>query len=315
MKSKVDLLSQILRDLEIDIGTRDTTTLVLKSLIDSTKVLKAKTSDDFYNQFKNLVELISSTEPKFGVLNYYFANICDDLRKNICLEDCPQNKWKRFVLRRIKRILKEARRQKREILKNSEYIDVEEKTILIHDHSHTVQDALVSYKRLGKHFKVIIAEQSFDKTHSNIERLHSSQIPFQVVPSYMLSHVHDKIDMAFFGAVTLKDTMDFVMAPGTHGVVSEFHMIGVPIYMFIDTAKFSLWKSKKRDEIFMHKHTRTHYNKPIEYERIKYSHDRVPSKLFKKIITNVGALTPEELKKLFKKRLDGHINSKKPKKV
>ena len=303
MTSKTDLLSQLLRDLEIEIGTRDMTTLVLNSLIDSTKTLKTDTSEDFYNQFKNLVDLISNTEPKFGVLNYYFANICDDLRQHICIKSCSKSKWKNVVLRRIKGILKEARRQKREILKNAERINVEKKTILIHDHSHTVQDALVHYKRMGKKFRVVIAEQDFDKTHSNIERLHSAQIPFQVVPSYMLSHVHDEIDMAFFGAVTLKDTMNFVMAPGTYGVISEFHMIGVPIYMFIDTAKFSLWKSKKRSEIFMHKHTRSHYSKPIEYERIKYSHDRVPAELFKKVITNVGALTPEQLKELFEKRL------------
>jgi translation initiation factor 2B subunit (eIF-2B alpha/beta/delta family) len=115
----------------------------------------------------------------------------------------------------------------------------------------------------------------------------------------MLSHIHDQIDMVFFGALTLKDTMNFVMNPGALSIITEFHLEKIPIYMFMGTDKFSLWKSKKRGEIFIHKHKRTHIHKPIEYERIKYSHDRVPAKLFKKIVTNEGVLTPLKLKKVF----------------
>ena len=78
----------------------------------------------------------------------------------------------------------------------------------------------------------------------------------------------------------------------------------IPVYMFINTSKFSLWKSKKRGEIFIHRHQRKHHSKPIEYERIKYSHDRVPAKLFSKIITDEGVLNPEQLQELYKKRFD-----------
>ena len=73
--------------------------------------------------------------------------------------------------------------------------------------------------------------------------------------------------------------------------------------MFISSKKFSLWKSKKRSEIFIHKHKREHHEKEIEYERIKYSHDRVPVSLFKKIITNEGIYTPAGLERLFNEKL------------
>ena len=96
--------------------------------------------------------------------------------------------------------------------------------------------------------------------------------------------------------------MHFVMDPGTHSIISEFHVENIPAYMFIDTSKFSLWESKERGEIFIHKHLRQHHSKPIEYERIKYSHDRVPVKLFKKIITDEGVLNPGQLKELFDER-------------
>ena len=42
-------------------------------------------------------------------------------------------------------------------------------------------------------------------------------------------------------------------------------------------------------------------SKPIEYNRIKYSHDRVPLNLFHKIITNEGVLSHSMLKKSYQK--------------
>lgn len=300
---KTELLSEILRELESEIGTRDLATLVLQSLIDSIEGLCTDGAENFCKQFCELVQIVSNTEPKFGILNYSFAKLVKDFNRSICDREFSERKWKRIAIARVKDILADAKEQKRSLIRNSEGIEVEGKTILIHDHSHTVQDVLVHFKNMGRHFRVVIAEQDFDKTHGNIERMHRARIPFEVVPSYMLSHVHDQIDMAFFGAVTLKDSMDFVMSPGTHGVISEFHVEKVPIYMFISTKKFSLWKSKKRGEIFIHKHKRNHHAKAIKYDRIKYSHDRVPVSMFKKIITNEGLFTPGETKKVFERRL------------
>ncbi|MDA1060728.1 MAG: hypothetical protein O3B47_02965, partial [bacterium] len=292
MQAKIDLFSKLLREMEAEIGTGDVAALVLKALVGTVKGFKAKTIDDFCEQFEELVKVISSTEPKFGILNYHFANLLAKFRSTISGRNFSGKNWKRIILNDIEEIRKEAKAHNKSLIEFSEKINVEGKTILIHDHSHTVQDVLIHYRRLGKHFRVVIAEQDFDKTHSNIERMHNAKIPFQVVPAYMLSHVHETIDMLFFGALTLKDTMDFVMDPGTHSTISELHVVKTPIYMFIDTTKFSLWKSRPRGEIFIHKHLRVHAAKPIEYERIKYSHDRVPSSFFHKIVTNKGLFTP-----------------------
>lgn len=302
MQKEIDLFSNLLREMEVEIGTRDTSSLVLIALTDAVKALKVKSPDDFCLQFKELVEIISSTEPKFGILNYHFGSLLKNFKEVICGGKRTEKKWRSIVIKSIDEITKTSNAQKDRLIEFSEELNIEGKSILIHDHSHTVQDVLVHYRNMGKHFKVVIAEQDFDKTHGNIEKMYAAQIPFQVVPAYMLSHVHKTIDMLFFGALTLKDTMHFVMDPGTHGIISEFHVEHVPSYMFIDTTKFSLWKSKPRGEIFIHKHMRQHVSKPIEYERIKYSHDRVPADLFHRIVTNEGIFTPAELQKLFDKK-------------
>ena len=72
MQSKIDLFSQLLRELEAEIGTRDVNDLTLRALEKSIQYLKAKDSEDFCKQFENLLNIISQTEPKFGILIYNF---------------------------------------------------------------------------------------------------------------------------------------------------------------------------------------------------------------------------------------------------
>lgn len=295
-----ELFAKIFRDTEAEMGTRDLDIMVLKALKDTVEGLTIKNSKEFCDQFHKLVEIVSSTEPKFAIVIYHLSQL-----QEAYFKDAEKNKagWRKRAVKKIEGFLEEARTRKTKLLKNADTIEVEGKTILIHDHSHTVQDVLKHFKREGKHFRVIIAEQDFEKTNANIEAMHKNQIPFQVVPAYMLSHMYEDVDMLFFGAVTLKDNMQFVMDPGTHGVISEFNLEKKPTYMFMDSSKFSLWKSKKKTEVFMHVHQRQHQTKPIIYERIKYSHDRVELSLFEKIITEEGIFSTTEIKKLFSGRL------------
>ncbi|MCF7830695.1 translation initiation factor eIF-2B [Candidatus Gracilibacteria bacterium] len=296
MQKKIDLLSKLLLELEADLGTSDTTLLVLDSLKKSLQHFPSQTSNLFHAQLQELTNVVCSTTPKFGILNFYFQKIITDFEK---LSPPPENP-KEFLIQEIKNVVDQIEQNKRKLLEYAEKIDIEGKNILIHDHSHTVHAVLQHLKAKGRKFKIVIAEQEHDKTQQNIEVLHETGIPFQVIPAYMLSHVHENIDMAFFGALTLKNTMDFVMDPGSHGVISELHTTKIPIYCFLKTSKFSLWKSKEREEVFYHRHTRTHCTKNIEYERIKYSHDRVPAEFFSTIITNEGLFTPKQLQNLFK---------------
>jgi len=296
MVNDIDRLSKLLRELEADIGTSETCNTVLRTLQTAIDRLDVSHAKAFYKELCKLTKILSETKPRFGILNYYFKRLKTDGHKFQESSD-----WREKMKMALEELHENARSQRERLLKNAASINVKGKTILIHDHSHTVHEILLAFKRARKKFNVIIAEQDVEKTHQNIEVLHQAGIPFQVIPSYMLSHIQDNVDMVFFGGLTLKDSMDFVMDPGTYGVISQFRTMKIPVYMFINTAKFSLWKSKPRGEIFFHAHKRSHHSKPIEYDRIKYSHDRVPTKLFHKIVTNKGTFSPLELKKTFEK--------------
>lgn len=298
VNKKVQLLSQLLRTVEVDCGTSDMATMVFRSLKDSIEHLKTKDNLVFYKQFKTLVQNIHETEPKYAILNYYSTKLLsefDSIKKDKTIN------YSQWAVEQMDLIEVEMNENRKAIIHHSEKINLNKKTVLLHDHSHTVHQVLCHQKSMGRKFKVIIAEQEYEKTHENIEVLHEAGIPFQVVPDYMISHIHESVDMVFFGALTLKDSMHFVMDPGAYGVISQFKSLGVPIYVFIKATKFSYWASKPRGEIYFKKHRRTHCNKPIEYDRLKYSHDRVPVELFHKIITNEGVFNPDKLKESFKK--------------
>ncbi len=306
MKTRIELLSNLFREIESDVGSGEVSCITLRSLINSIKVFEVSDTKEFYNQFKDLVYATCNTEPKFGCLNYYYRALLKELKDFFLLESSSTKNCKNFILEKIEELIIKYKEENALILKNAEKIDVEGKTILIHDQSNTVHQVLAHLKKLGKNFNVIISEQDYNKTHDNIEKIHNLKIPFQVIPSYMLNLAHNNIDIVFFGALTLKNTMDFVMSPGAYGIISEFNIVNIPIYVFLNTIKFSLWESKKKGEVFLHKHSRLHHSKPISYERLKCSHDRVPSKLFHRIITNEGVFTSQKLEDLYNTKMKNY---------
>ena len=288
-----DRLSELFREVEVDIGSTNLSILVLESFADAVRALKGQNHHKFYQALTELTEFIKNTEPKFAIIIdsfYEILKLAHDEEMHHLDEDFPLKKKK--FLKKLKDLIKEERNEERQLVKHALEIDVEGKEILIHDNSRTIHRVLNALKKAGKHFRVIVAEQDPDKTGPIIEALHKKRIPFRVV---------------FLSALTLKSTMNFVMDPGTNGLVSQFHLMKKPVYLFIVTSKFSMWKAKKKMGVYSHVHMRRHYCKPIDFERIKFSHDRVPSKLMKKIVTEKGIFTPRKIKEIFDKKLEKRL--------
>ncbi len=299
---KINLMSKLLREIESDIGSTELNLLVLKRLITSIETLDVKTSEEFQEKFYELYEVLSITSPKFWIVNVHLEELKAFFQKNIINQNFSLSKQKRVFIKKINDLHNSSEQQKEMIIKNSLSIDVDGKTILIYDTSNVVLRILKNFVKNWRKFKIIIAEQGIDKTHKNVENMHQLWISFQVVPAYTLSHILERVDMIFLWALTMKDTKNFVMSPGSHSIVSEFNVEKIPAYLFINTEKFSLWKSKERWDVFIHEHLRKHVEKDIEYTRIKYSHDRVPVELFHRIVTNQGVFTSKEVSDLYDKK-------------
>jgi translation initiation factor 2B subunit (eIF-2B alpha/beta/delta family) len=300
-------LSSLLRDLEMEMGTHRMCIMTLDALKEALLNYRKQGHHHFKKSLYLILDLVSHTEPRFAILIDSIYKIMemaesmneDDSMADLCLE--------------IDRISASYQLEKLHMVRNAEAIDMEGKNVLIYDHSHSVQDVLTAARNRGLQFNIIVAEQDLHKSADNIAFLHDHQIPYQVVPSYMLSHVDDMVDMAFFGGVTFQENHNFIMDPGSKSIISHLHLENKPIYIFMTTSKFSLWKLDSPSyEVYSKPHRRRHHHwEHIEYERLKFSHDRVASNLISHVVTEKAVYRPAQLIRLFNKLFQSRQQQKK----
>ncbi|MBU0728009.1 hypothetical protein KKA95_04970 [Patescibacteria group bacterium] len=289
------VLSKLFRDIESDLGTHGFCIIVLDALKDALFQYKIETKDEFEHQLMLLFQLLQSTKPRYAILLDSFYKILDE--NEIASPEIPIDR----LIMKIDRIGVAYQLEKLQLTQVAQSIDVEGKTILIHDHSHSIHGALTLMHQQNKKFTVIVAEQDIEKTEDNIAFLHSQGIEYKVIPAHMLSHIDKTIDMVFCGAVTFQENYNFVMDPGTKAIVSHFHLEKKPVYTFITTSKFTLWPlTKQSHEVYTKPHRSRHHSLvDVEFERLKFSHDRVSVDLIDYVVTEHGIYKPKELKKIF----------------
>jgi translation initiation factor 2B subunit (eIF-2B alpha/beta/delta family) len=303
MTQTTEQLSSLFRQLEADKGSTGLAEFVMETLDVALAGFKPKNVDDLFTQFRRLFTNVKSTQPRISLVIYFFYDLWEELEKEKhsiqSIED-----FKEVVKRLTLRIQVQNEEDFMAIVRHGVEQIENGDSILIHSHSGTVRKIFSTAHHEGKKFKVIVAEQEMEKTLDTVSFLQDVGIEFTVVPEYMLSHITSDVTKAFFGATTLNFEQNFVCDAGTYSVLAEFHDAQIPTYMFLSSKKFSLWKSAAHHNAFRTDQKRIHTdeNKSVSYDRIKFSHDRVPAKLFNYIVTEEGAFDPEEIQKLYTTR-------------
>ncbi len=307
MKNKKDLekqLSKILIDIEWDIWATNLTLLCLENLINSITIFKHNDLGHFYDEFEILFNTIKDTKPKVWIIIHYISKIYDIIH---------ENKWKYKNIDEIYKDLKEySNKIKNEIIddtnsliENSEKVIKNNDTLFVHSHSSIVKQVLEKTKKDWIKFKVILAQQSEDKTNNMIQFLQLNKIDFLVIPEFMLSNIETQIDKMLVWWVTFNSEHQFIVSAGTNAAVSEMHYAKKPVYMFLSTKKFSLWKTEanKDHTVYKTREITSNSSKISPYQRVKFSHDRVDGKLFDKIITEEWEKSYEDIVNMFEKRI------------
>ncbi len=298
-------VSDLFLKIEKMVGTSGLSDISMSALSEAIHDFKEKGEDDFFEQFYELFEIVKNTQPRIALVIDAFYEIWEELLK-AKKKKHPEGHlyWERKILKSIRQFRSEIRLQKQQMTATGAKQIRKGDVILIHGISGSVISALSMAKKKKKKFRVIIAEQEAEKTQQMIELMNKSRIPFQVIPEYMLSHIEKEITKVFLGAVTINSKLNVVADAGTNAIVSEFHLRKTPIYLFFTTRKFSLWESSDAHHTYKVKSTRTHSKcaKPISFERIKFSHDRIPLHLYDVFVTENGKMNAREIEKLFKKK-------------
>lgn len=297
-------LSDVFRNIENDLGTTGLSLLILESMTEAAEGFKGDL-EHFYHQFKELLMMVKSTKPRIAIVISYFCEIWDEVasRKDVIknMEDL------KTTLRDVSELmLKENENDSLKIVRNAVQHINDGDTILIHSHSRMVLRTIAAAHQAKKKFRVILAEQEEEKTMDMIHFLQDNHIHFFSIPEFMLSHIENEVTKVFLGSLTLNNEHNFVTDAGTNSVVSEFHHAKIPIYMLISTRKFALWESTTKQHTYKvsQKRKEKQPGKELTYNRIKFSHDRIPIDLLDHIVTEDGTYTPKQIVKLFSQRYE-----------
>jgi translation initiation factor 2B subunit (eIF-2B alpha/beta/delta family) len=216
---------------------------------------------------------------------------------------CTDNDFISCVQKETEKQIKKIKDDSKAIMTNGQVLVDNKDIVLIYNTSKSALKVLSEAKKNGKKFKVIVAEQNDEKTFSIIEYLSCHNISFSSVPAYMVSHITDQVTKAIFGAVTYKNTKDFVMNTGSAGLVSLMSEHKIPTYMCMATTKMALWESKPHESAFKVTNDNTKcISGKYKYKRVSFSHDRVNSANFDLIITESGRFTAKQFERLYEDR-------------
>jgi len=302
-------LSTIFRQIESDKGTSVLSEMVLNGIVESFDAFEAKSVDDFYDQFRHLLLTFKTTKPRIGILIFHMCEIWEELQdKKKQIKNLDE--LKEVLTKAVESLINDGRKEKTSLISHGLECIEDGDSILIHSHSGTVMQLMEDAHNAKKKLRVVLAEQEEEKTEDMIWFLQTRRIPFIVVPEYMLSHVETEVNKVFLGAITFNNQYTFITDAGTTSVVSEFHHAKVPIYMFLTEKKFSLWDATKKHQTYKvtQKRTDFHPEKVVTYERIKFSHDRVPVDLVDFVVTENGIFSPDKIQKQFDEKYKCYAN-------
>lgn len=304
MKKVLENVSRLILEVENDLGARDLSYLVLKSLQATVKDLKVSDEHTLCDQFHAFSKVMQNTKPRIGIIIEYMYQITKAIEKAE-KEEQKKNATHKLKCEHIKQVIvdtidtifQQEEEDNKALLNHSLATIQNGDSILLHTHSHSVFDVLKENIKLKK-FSCIVAEQEFEKTQRIISDLHKANIPFRVVPEYMLSHIEREVNKVFLGAVTLNSLYQIVSNAGTMSIVSEFHG-KCPIYLFMSTRKFSFWKAEETIHAYKEFAVKSHADQNFNYSRIKFSHDRIPLDMFEYIVTEKDVFTTGEMKQWY----------------
>lgn len=291
----------LLIELEQERGTRETCSQVLSCLREALNFTRFCSADDMCRQFDAFYDMFMHMKPRMAIIQNYLDRLVESQlhhpKESLCgLLDVLEKD--------IDAAEKDIAEQGKALAKNMAAALPNHSHILIHSNSRSVRDALEAASHTYKKFDVIIAEQEANRTLEIARDLNRRKIPFVVVPEYMLGSVEMDITCMFIGGVTLKKDMHVIVDPGTRAVVSEMNVANIPVYLLITTNKFSYWDTRVANQTLKSVRTVADPEKTVSFERIKFSHDRLPLQQVTHIVTEEGIYSPESVQKRYKEKYE-----------
>ncbi|MEW6259952.1 MAG: hypothetical protein AB1547_08590 [Thermodesulfobacteriota bacterium] len=231
-----DVLNRLFREQGDILGGARTTVVALECFIQSLRKLKTG-PDRFYPEVLKMTGAIQKTEPPFTPLIHLIERFEQELERHHAL---PQEALRDQAIQILERQIDDFKATVRKVIDQGVSQVADGDVILVYSTSTVVNNILIRAKDvLRRQFRVIVLKQDMVKTRQLIRELAKADVPHEVIPEYVLDHVLDSANKLFIGALSITRDNKVIASAGTPNIVSLCHIHRVPVYLFLDTFRFS----------------------------------------------------------------------------
>ncbi|RJP77871.1 MAG: hypothetical protein C4522_14345 [Desulfobacteraceae bacterium] len=233
---KNQILYHLIRDYMYTMGTSRTTIVALKSYIDAIQRLNC-TEQELKGLVLELNEVLKKTEPKIVSLAHLIEVFEEEMKQHW---DSGMEAFKSRATAYLEQQLKRFEADTKSVTAQcAERIEPGDFIITSSPTEYLSKAFILAHTALKKQFKVLVLKQDYLRTRDMVNTLENHGIEYVLIPQYNLSHFLGKANKLFIGAVSISTDQKAVTGFGTANVVSICHTHNVPVYLFIETLKFS----------------------------------------------------------------------------
>lgn len=301
-----NILCRLMRDHEDLAGASRASMLGVEAFIKSIEELKAP-SGDLRGQFQELAEAIKQTRPRLIPLIHLVEEFESEMEP---FYDEDQSTARRKAIDILKGKHRKLRGKVGRIIELGLTCIQDGDVIVMHSASEDVT-RMVAHAResLGRDIKVIVLKQDFQKTRKLINTLTKANVELETVPEFSLSHYISRANKLFICALSITHDLKVVSAVGTANVASLCHFHNVPVYLFINTLKFS--HSLSEDQCINEKRVSQSQDQCC-YILTTYSHDMVDIGMIDYLVSEEGIYTKDGIPAYAKEVQSRDSNSRSP---
>ena len=288
-----EILYELFRYHQYVIGTTETCLIALSSLIVAIRELKCKTGL-IREQINDFFETIKNSRPKLVIMVNAIFQFEKEIEENKIFEHNDADRIKGGIIDCIEGYIRILNDNIDQLVDHGVKHIRDGDCIIVHSVNEPVQRIIPAAKRRGKKIKVLILRQDPRKTEQVMRYMNSEGVDYVVTPEHELSHFARRADKLFIGAVAITGDGKVVCAAGTSNIVSIARLCNLPVYLFVNSLKFSHLPG---DEHNINEKERAKSLDDIDYVEISYSHDLLDLNSIDHVFTENGRIGERETEK------------------
>lgn len=295
------MLDKVVKDIkELRIqGATNVAEESLKALLKFLKKSRAQNQEELIREAEKAKKKLFEARVTEPLMRNIVRRVLFEIKYNY--EDSVEEVVERGV-EEAKEVLEEFKKQKQKVYENAEKIIKDNTTIFTHCHSSSVTSSILLAKKKGKNVKVICTETrpKYQGRKTAKELVKGGVDTTMVVDDAALKYLKEA-DIMLIGADAITHDGSVVNKIGTGLISLAAEELKKKVYVITPSLKYDPETTTKEEPIEYRKPSEVWKKAPKNLIIKNPAFEEVPSTRVHRIVTELGALKPKQVKKKVKK--------------